>query len=181
MPISGAEAPWCPGQGPNKYERPFAVNHYFPFFLSLRHKSRNQLNWTDSFWDDPMALATLGIRYRRPKPTQDPRCKRRSRGAEINASIVHTTSSAPARLAQFSHKSKQYGLEHRRRHRPNGAYRPGREGEPAGRSGTKPPKNSDAKQLTAGSEPRRLVGLTRGLRATRARTQHNGWGPCDRQ
>ena len=48
MPVSGAEAPWRPGQGPNKYERPLPVNHYFPVFSFVGQKSTNHLIYIES-------------------------------------------------------------------------------------------------------------------------------------
>ena len=65
MPISGAEAPWRPGQEPNKYERPPPVNHYFPFFSFFGRKSGNHLNLIDFFWSLVTSCQAPGAEFQR--------------------------------------------------------------------------------------------------------------------
>jgi len=74
MPASGAEAHWRPGQGPNKYEGPLAVNHYFPFFSSLGHKSTNRLNSRDSFQSQRMEQERKPVKNKPRMPPDEALC-----------------------------------------------------------------------------------------------------------
>lgn len=115
MPVSGAEASWCPGQAPNKNDQPWPVNHFFPFFPFLNRKHSNRIEIYDFFslphprcprYDSPIHWSTAS-HNRRAAPHRDT-------GPAETPLLVHicgATQRAGTDLAQLRHKAVRCARE----------------------------------------------------------------------